>query len=121
MDKIINNYYKGFEGEPEIQFIRVKPNNENLVLKIWIGYFDRIMDTIKPTKHGWSGLSYYYHLDEGWYDENPWEVPNLSIVLDELKEIDRTSFDSITNDVLTDILSLLINAKQENNTVLISY
>lgn len=122
MNAIINNnYYKGFEGEPCIKFIWVKPDNENLTLKIWIGYFDTIMNAINPTNHGWSGLSYYYHLDEGWYDESPWEIPNLNPVIDELLSIDTTSFDLVTKDVFTKLLSLLVNAKEKNDKILISY
>jgi len=35
-------------------------------LCMWSGYFDSIMNAIKPNSNGWDGLSYYFHLHKGW-------------------------------------------------------
>jgi hypothetical protein len=38
MDIINNKYYKGFEDEPEIQFIRITAAGNRLILSIWEGF-----------------------------------------------------------------------------------
>ncbi len=120
MDKIISKHYDGFEGEPEIQFVRIAKNGERFILRIWIGFFDSIMDMIEPQKSGWTGLAYYYHMYEGWYDESPWQIADVQAVIDELKEINSSVLDNQTQNVLKDIFELL-QSVTANETVWINY
>ena len=55
----ILNFYKGFEGEPELTILQVAKNeNTKLYLKIWMGYFDEIIERIKPNEKGyWEGIT----------------------------------------------------------------
>ena len=80
MERVDSEYYKGFEGEPEIQFICRKGNDSETFI-IWEGYFNQIMRLIEPDNDGWKGLAYYYHMYSGWYEESPWTVPDLYTVL----------------------------------------
>ena len=52
MNNVVDKYYKGYEGEPEIQIIKKSTNNERIVLRIWIGFFDDIMTAIEPNQLG---------------------------------------------------------------------
>ena len=49
-----DQYYRGYEGEPEIGFYTIK---EKIV--IWAGFFDDIMEQMKPSRYGWTGIAYY--------------------------------------------------------------
>jgi hypothetical protein len=90
------NYYKGFEGQPELQFDYTL-DGKLYRFTMWIGYFDKIMDDIEPTSNGWTGLAYYYHLNEGWYEENNWPIPDLSSAIEQLRNA------SVTDNVATEI------------------
>ena len=46
------------------------PNGETKSYGIWDGYFDCIIESIKPTGPVWDGFLYHYHLVDGWYDED---------------------------------------------------
>ncbi len=120
MNTTIKNYYEGFEGYPEIQFIRIAEDGSRQILRMWEGYFDFIMDLIHPQKDGWVGLSYYYHLVIGWYDESPWQIKDVGTVINEFKEIDTSTLNTQTQNVYRDILELLTSLST-NETVWINY
>ena len=44
MDNIAFNFYEGYEGESEIQFIQVLDNGDRNIICMWLGHFDDIMD-----------------------------------------------------------------------------
>ncbi len=121
MDTIDNRHYDGFEGEPEIQFIRVAENGDKFILRIWIGFFDSIMSAIKPKTYGWTGLSYYYHMHEGWYTESPWRAPDTVAIINELKKLNKSMLDSKTQNVLNDIIELLLDSQQGDDKIWICY
>lgn len=117
MDNLINKYYKGYEGEPEIQFIKGSNKEGRTILSIWDGFFDDIMCQFKPTASGWQGLAYYYHLVSGW-EEGIWELPNINSALVEFQSIKASRFRfSETADVLAAICDLLKSAINENQKV----
>lgn len=121
MDIKIDKYYKGFEGEPEIQIILDCPYGRKQILQIWSGYFDNIMNAVKPESNGWTGLAYYYHLDEGWYDESPWKIEDVSAAINQLREIDGTILDKVTQEVLNAVCKVFEEAQAAKETVWISY
>jgi hypothetical protein len=121
MEKVISKYYDGFEGEPEIRFIQGIDNEEKQVLSIWEGYFDKIMNVIIPEQTGWTGLAYFYHLHEGWYEESPWQIQSIDNVCKQLKGIDINALDRDTQNVLNDILEFLESAQLQKHNVWIAY
>ncbi len=121
MDKIIRNYYSGYEGEPEIQFIRVTGDGQRFILRIWVGFFDNIMMSIKPVANEWTSLAYYYHLVEGWHDESPWKVPDIGAAISQFRDIDVASIDKNSQEVLYDICEMLLVAEAANESVFIAY
>lgn len=62
---------------------------------------------ILPEQTGWTGLACYYHLHEGWYEESPWQIPDVGIVYNQLKK-DINVLDKDTQTVLNDIYEFLI-------------
>lgn len=122
MNEINSIYYDGFEGEPEIQFIKVSCNEKQSILSIWDGYFNDIMEQFKPSDSGWMGLSYYYHLYIGWYEESPWEIPNLSEALEQFNNLNKSNFRFQKSlEVLLEICKLLNLAVEQNESVWIAY
>ena len=120
MDNRINKYYKGYEGESEIQFIKGSNEGEQIILSIWSGFFDDIMCQFKPTDTGWQGLAYYYHLVIGW-EENMWEISNINSTFTDFQSIDASSFRfPETKEVLAAICDLLTTAIKENQKVWIN-
>ncbi len=118
MDKLIRNYYDGFEGEPEIKFIIGADKGERTVVSIWDGYFDDIMRQFKPMDSGWEGLAYYYHLAIGWENGEPWEIPNICSALAEFQIIDPNKLEfNVSGEVLSVICDLLATAIKENKKV----
>lgn len=121
MEIIDDKYYKGFEGEPEIQFIKLLKEDERQILSIWSGYFDEIMEKIEPTTNGWDGLAYYYQLQEGWYEESPWTIDNIDYAIRQFNEINEGSLHETTRKVLVQIKDILQSASNAKHQVQIAY
>lgn len=118
MDILIRNYYDGYEGEPEIQFIRGSIKGERKIISIWEGYFDDIMHQFQPGKYGWQGLAYYYNLDIGWEEDEYWEIPDLNEALIEFNSLstEKLQFESSKN-VLQEICNLICEAIDTNQNI----
>ena len=86
---INRKYYEGYEGAEEIIVTLSVPNSKTESYGIWDGYFDCIIESIKPTGPVWEGFLYYYHLCGGWYDEDDWLVPDLLLFHKQLLDIDE--------------------------------
>lgn len=122
MEKVLSKYYDGFEGEPDIQFIYYDNKGEQkVILKIWEGYFDEIMSTIRPELSGWTGLSYFYHLHEGWYKESPWKIPDLKSAIQQFQSLDIEALNIKTQEVYKEIIELLLDANLLDKDVWIAY
>ena len=121
MGHINNNYYLGFEGEPEIIFTVVQENNEISRLSLWSGYFNNIMQQISPVEGKWTALAYYYNLNIGWYDESPWLVENIKDAYEQFKSIDKYNLEELEEEILEEILELFRKSIEEDNNVYISY
>jgi len=89
MNSINDKYYKGYEGEPEIQFIEELGMNEKKIISIWSGYFDDVMSIVKPTDVGWEGIALYYHLSTGWYEASPWQLIDIEGTLEQFQQLDE--------------------------------
>lgn len=103
---IIDDYYKGFEGYPEIDFYTYI-NEEKTGIEMWEGYFDKIMNELSPVDGKWVSLAYYYHLDEGWYDESPWVIPDNKKALEQFETIEIKVLDNVTQEIILKLIKLL--------------
>lgn len=115
------DYYTGFEGEPEIQFILIQGEKKLEKLSIWHGYFDEIVDKVEANQGRWKGLAYYYHLDKGWYEVSPWPMRNISYVLKQLKQVNEDKLSETATNILEEIMILLEKALKHNVDIEIHY
>jgi hypothetical protein len=114
-----NDFYAGYEGEPEYIFrIERQPTS---FLRIWGGYIDAIMNAVTPGPSGWHSLAKFYHLDEGWFEESPWRIPELPAALDQLHAVDSSELDEQPKRVLTALCELFQIALSEGLDVVIVY
>lgn len=83
------DYYSGFEGAPEIIITQKTRNGKNVaILKLWIAYFDTIVNLIKPNENGhWEGVTLHYNLLSGWHDGKPWECDDVALFLQQIESI----------------------------------
>lgn len=116
-----NKFYKGYEGEPEIQFIEELEDGTKGIFSVWDGYFNDIMELFQPGAHGWEGLALYYHLDSEWYNESPWKIPDKKSTLNQFQvlEIKKLKYE-ISQLVLKRICEILSNAIEDSRTVWIA-
>lgn len=114
----MDNYYEGFEGNPEID-IYTFVDNEKVGIEMWDGYFDEIMRKVQSVDGKWQSLAYYYNLYEGWYDDSPWQIPNNEEALNQFKSIDKSDLDNIPQEILTKLIKLL--EKNRNQAIFIEY
>ncbi len=123
METIVDKYYIGYEGEPEIQIIRKNVQGNTFILRIWSGFFDDIMNAVEPGEKGWSSLAYYYNLHSGWYEESPWLMKDINAALEQLKGIkkDKLSPSRGSINVLIEIIKIFEDAKIFGDSVLIAY
>ena len=119
MESVNKKYYDGFEGEPEIQLIYGK-ENDNEILIMWEGYFDEIMKLMRPDAQGWTGLAYYYNMDTGWYEESPWVIEDLQLALKQFESIDGTKLCEEAAEILILICDILRDAISYNYEVYIA-
>ena len=110
-----------FDRMPDYRPTFYNKDDSKIVLKIWAGYFDEIMNKIKPESTGWTGLAYYYHLHLGWYEQSPWKIIDLNYVIQQLQELDVKNLDVKTYEVYKEILGLMLNANKINKDVCIEY
>ncbi|MBC1375983.1 dihydroorotate dehydrogenase (quinone) [Listeria sp. FSL L7-1699] len=74
---------------------------------MWEGYFDKIMNELSPVDDRWVSLVYYYHLDEGWYDESPWVIPDNKKILEQFETIDIKVLDNVIQEIMMKLIKLL--------------
>lgn len=121
MSNLIDKYYQGFEGEPEIMFSLRSANGNDIELRMWGGYFDKIMKQVSPKEGKWTSLAYYYHLDIGWYEESPWLIEEPKKVYEQLKEINKDGLQIEEKEIIEVILEMLEVAIKNGGQVFISY
>lgn len=111
--KIVNDsYYTGFEGEPEIAFVLEK-SNERQILKMWIGYFDTLLDLMCQYESFNDGILHEYYVHEGWYEDSPWEITNIDAAIQLFKSFNLQSVDEKTIEASSNIVSTLPEVARE--------
>lgn len=114
-----NKYYIGFEGEPEIQVVCRKAEDDDVMI-VWEGYFDEIMRNVVPEEEGWTGLAYYYNMYLGWYEESPWVVDDLNKALQQFSTINQDFLSKESSEVLNAICNMIKDALDNNLKILIA-
>lgn len=114
------NYYDGFESEPEIKFVMNTAENSS-VIRMWVGYFDEIMRMIPPVNDEWIGITYQYNMEEGWYDESPWVIPELNTLRNQIELAKDSVTDTTIKSICANLVSMIDDALQTNNQIFIVY
>lgn len=115
------DFYTGYEGEPELTFLRLAPDGRVAQIRMWIGHFDQIMEHVKPGPQGWTGLALPYHLEAGWYEEDPWSLAQPAEAAAQLSEVDAALLDAESAEVLRRLVRLLHDAAQNREQVQVRY
>lgn len=119
MEIINSKYYEGYEGEGEMQFIRHLSNGGKYVLRIWDGYFDEIMRELQPEESDWTGIAYYYNVEEPWW-EKPWQIPDIDIVIKQLQKIKIDQLSEQARNLLGELCDMLSSSLESNEAVWIA-
>jgi hypothetical protein len=117
------DFYTGFEGEPELVFIREADGHQKKLM-LWEGYFDTLMtqeENLSASGH-WMGLALPYHSCLGcWGDsQENWQIPNIKEALDQLKTLDVSEEDDQVAAVLNALTWFLTAAINEDAHVFIA-
>lgn len=121
MSSVVDRYYLGYEGEPEIDIIRKCEEIEVIALRIWVGFFENILSAVKPENTGWTSLAYYYNLDIGWYEESPWLLKDIESAITQLKGIDVNKLSNEEINVLIELIKIFENDIETGEDILIEY
>lgn len=125
------DYYTAFEGEPEITF-EIKLEKKTFQFKIWIGYFESILNNINlinPKENKFFSLYCSY---EGWFLESPFQIKDVNEVIylfrqfkiDKLKDEERKYINNMINvldDIKNDLIDFLEFSIINGYTTTISY
>lgn len=117
------DFYTGYEGEPELVISQEDVHgNSKTVIRLWVGFFDSIMELIKPNAQGeWEGVVLYYHTATGWYEISPWRCDDVPLLIDQLESIERQELDSPDQSVLDTLIETLKNAVNSNDSIYFDY
>jgi hypothetical protein len=121
------DFYHGFEGEPEIRIEARSRANATLTqasklhrcVRMWVGYFEDLLERVQPGVDGHTGMAHAYHNAEGWYDESPWHVPDVASALTQWKAIDVSQLDRTEKSVHAAVVALLCEAFEVKHEVYI--
>lgn len=125
------DYYTGFEGEPEILF-KIQDKEKTFEFKMWIGYFNSILNNVKLPEFETNNFLSLYYLQEGWLDESPFEIKDVSEVIyvfnafdiDKLSKDEKARINSMINtleEIKNELISFLEFSLNNNYTITISY
>lgn len=114
------DFYAGFEGEPEVTFVRT--GKIEYSLQAWDGYFSQVLEKIKPGVDGdWHGLTLYYHLGTGWYDNEEFDVEDVQLFATQLAMLDTSVLEPATFRFYKALLLFVQEAIRNNDKLLIRY
>jgi hypothetical protein len=117
---LVADFYTGFEGEPEITFMRA--DTAESYLHAWYGYFSQVLEQVEPGSDGtWHGLAVHYHLETGWYDESEFEVQDVPLLASQLAAIDAAVFEPATQRFYNTLLAFVEQAATAHEKLFLAY
>ncbi len=118
--RVVHDHYIGFEGYPELQFVAVDTNEAN-VFRMWMGWFNEIMNHVLPKDNAWTSLALLYHLDQGWFDRSPWQLVEVSEAIKQLQEAHAYLQQGESKDICAALIAFLLLAHRQGATIFIDY
>ena len=120
METLTTDFYAGFEGEPEVTFVRTGTIEQSL--HAWDGYFSQVLEAIEPGTDGqWHGLVLHYHLETGWYDEENFEVKDVELFATQLATLNISLLEPGTLRFYKALLSFVQNTLADRDKLVINY
>ena len=125
-DSMINNkYYAGFEGEAQISISYSLDN----ALVLWQGYFETLLECMFDQGIEANGVLLVWQVREGWYDDSPWEIPDIKEAIRQFSMFDAKKLkDDVSYliaqklpEIASEIVKLLTEALALNEKVYILY
>jgi hypothetical protein len=89
-------------------------------VRMWSGHFDALMSKIEPDGGRWTGLALPYHLQEGWYVESPWKVPDLQVVTQQWEQLAVAGVRADCQALYSAVLELMREAGEPGATLWIA-
>ncbi|MBP2100445.1 hypothetical protein [Enterococcus rivorum] len=107
---IDSKFYEGFEGEAELCFVA---GDNKLV--IWNGHFETILDNLLDCNVDRKGIVKEYFSHEGWYDDSPWLIEDITLTINQLKgfDINKMNQNSMKDD-LEEVVKTIISFLEKN-------
>ncbi|MCL9806917.1 hypothetical protein NAT51_15380 [Flavobacterium amniphilum] len=118
----IVDFYSGFEGEDEIVLSFVN-GNEVVTVRMWESYFGNLIKAIRiqDYMHLPNTLFSIYNTTEGgWYDQDEWEVNDVTLFRSQLVSVDVTQLESTESEIVNLLISLLDNFQEHELRIFIS-
>lgn len=119
-----NDFYSGFEGEPELSISLIsEEKTTEIELTTWIGHFEEIVLSIGTNDLGkWEGISLYYHLHTGWYDQSPWILKEVDLFAKQLKSIENNLLSDSSKEIHKILSKIITKAvKSPSKKVVFNY
>ncbi|MDM5155445.1 hypothetical protein QUF88_17020 [Bacillus sp. DX1.1] len=124
---INDKYYVGFEGEVEIDLVRNDQDGNESTFRIWNGYFETILDHLLDHDVPKEGIVKEYFYQEGWYNQSPWHVKDISLTIKQFRIFDpnkvrsSSSLKEVLPELVIDMIDFLEQAKVKEEDVYIKY
>ena len=90
---IDNKFFSGFEGEPEILIYYYENNNEKVGFKVWIGYFECLLDACITENIKSGGVIERFINRDGWYEYSTWKIENVRQAIMDFKWFDKKNME----------------------------
>ena len=117
------DFYNGYEGEPEL--IIIQKNNAGILkttINLWIGFFDEVMNFVKPNSNGhWQGIALYYHTEEDWCSQSPWKHEDKILFIQQLEFIKINQLCIESQTILMHILDIFKDSISANDEIYFEY
>lgn len=81
MPDAYQDFYAGYEGEPEFLFFV----DRRLRVRCWEGHLAAFLDAAEPEGGRWTGLAEAHHLDL--WGDHPWQVTDSAECLRQLRKV----------------------------------
>ena len=102
---IETKYIEGYEGEGEV-LIYYFYNDQKEGMLIWEGYFEFLLLGCYCKDFQIGGLIENYYNHSGFYDNSPWKIENLNVVISELENFNIQKIDIDSHNINNIVLKL---------------
>ena len=118
--RVVHDYYAGFEGHPELQFVAVY-KTEAKAFRMWMGWFDDIMNHVLPKGGAWTSLALLYHLEEGWFEKSPWHLVEVAEAIIQLQVAYESLLRGESKNICAELIAFLQLEHRQGAKVFIDY